>query len=168
MFCSNCGKEIMYTSKYCCFCGAKVVPGKKPVSNKSVSNKKSIFNKITDTYSEDDDSAFFDEIYDIYFRIPPGFKTTAREDNTYFEENGITSCMRAYSGSCKLEISVSTIDGFWDLDMVRQFDDVDLTINRHEGLYNPQTKVFKYFHGYGYKLVMIVGANENQLRYLLI
>lgn len=146
----------MDDSRFCCFCGAKVVLHKKSVSNKD-----------TNGYSQNNSSAFFDEIYDIYFRIPPGFKTTYSADNEYFEENGITSCMREYTGSCTIEISVSTIDGFWDLDIVREFDDVDLTINGMKGLYNPRTKAFKYFHGFCYKLVVIIGANENQLRYII-
>jgi hypothetical protein len=160
MFCSNCGKEINDTSRFCCFCGAKVISIKKSMTNKETNSHKNI-NKFSQS---NDSSSFIENLYGINFRIPADLKTTGGADNEH--DGGIIMYSRQYSGRFNFAINVATnIKGYWDLSINRQFDDVEMIINGHKGIYNPSLS-FRYI--VDERMVVIVGANKRQLQDIII
>ncbi len=133
-----------------------------------------IMNSSTDDdyYSEDTASetlspSFTDTIDGISFQIPKGFETFDGTDNRNMGTS-ITSD-RLYMGpdAGLIRISVSTTQGnfYWDLSQNRAYDDVDKTINGHEGIMDAGGG-FRYITDG--KLVLIDGATENQLESIII
>ncbi len=132
-----------------------------------------IMNSTHDTnYSENTASktlspSFTDTIDGISFQIPEGFETFDGTDN----KNKYTSTTsdRSYLGpdAALLRISVSTAQGnyYWDLSQNRAYNDVDKTINGHEGVLDAGGG-FRYITDG--KLVLIDGATEDQLESIII
>ena len=121
-----------------------------------------------DTESETLSPSFTDTIYGIDFQIPEGFETFDGTDNQ--NKGTSTTYDRSYIGpdAGLIRISVSTAEGnfYWDLSQNRAYDDVDKTINGHEGILDVGGG-FKYVTDDG-KLVMIDGASEDQLESIII
>lgn len=111
--------------------------------------------------------AFKDSIYGINFKIPEGYKTFSGKDNQ--NKHTMTTYDRSYLGQDgnMIEISVSTTQGnfYWDLSQNRDYDDVEKTINGHTGMLK-SSGTFSYVDGD--KLVVITGANEQQLKSIII
>lgn len=131
----------------------------------------SVMTTPNDMVSEDTQEtlspAFTDTIYGINFKIPEGYETFSGKDNQ--NKGTMITYDRSYMGSDGniIEIAVSTTQGsfYWDLSQNRDYDDVDKTINGHDGIYK-SSGVFSYVTGD--KLVVITGADEQQLESIII
>lgn len=111
--------------------------------------------------------SFTDTIYGINFQIPEGYETFDGTDNKNMYTS--TSYDRSYMGpdANVIRISVATTQGgfYWDLNQNRAYDDVDKTINGHEGILDAGGG-FTYVTGD--KLVSIDGATEDQLESIIV
>ena len=111
--------------------------------------------------------AFKDTIYGIDFEIPEGYETFDGTDNQ--NKGTMTTYDRSYMGPDAniIRISVSTTQGnfYWDLSQNREYNDVEKTINGHEGVLK-SSGVFSYVDGE--KLVVIDGASTSQLKEIII
>ena len=124
-------------------------------------------NVVSEDTSKTLSPAFTDTIYGINFKIPEGYETFSGKDNQ--NKGTMTTYDRSYMGSDGniIEIAVSTTKGtfYWDLSQNRDYNDVDKTINGHDGIYK-SSGVFSYVTGD--KLVVITGADEQQLENMII
>ena len=122
---------------------------------------------IDESSSETLSPSFTDSIYGINFQIPEGYETFDGTDNKNMGTS--TTYDRSYLGPDAniIQISVSTTIGnfYWDLSQSRSYDDVDKTINGHDGILDAGGG-FKYVTGD--KLVIITGASEQQLESMII
>lgn len=111
--------------------------------------------------------SFTDNIYGINFQIPEGYETLGGTDNQ--NKGTMVVYDRNYMGpnGSSIDISVSTAKGsfYWDLTQNREYDDVEKTINGHDGVYK-SSGIFSYV--VGDKLIVIRGASEQQLQSIII
>ena len=130
-----------------------------------------ITNSIDNTDSNVDTSnlspSFTDTICGINFQIPEGYETFDGTDNKNMGTS--TKWDRSYIGpnASMISISVSTTQGnfYWDLSQNRAYNDMDVTINGHDGILDSGGS-FRYVTDG--KLVMINGADEQQLESIII
>ena len=122
---------------------------------------------ISEDTTETLSPSFTDTVYGINFQIPEGYETFSGKDNQ--NKGTMITYDRSYMGSDGniIEIAVSTTQGsfYWDLTQNRDYDDVDKTINGHSGVLK-SSGVFSYVTGD--KLVVITGADEQQLENIII
>ncbi|WP_407411193.1 hypothetical protein [Methanobrevibacter sp.] len=122
---------------------------------------------ISDSSSETLSPSFTDTIYGINFQIPEGYETFSGTDNK--NKGTMVTYDRSYLGPDGniIEISISTTQGsfYWDLSQNREYDDVEKTINGHDGVMK-SSGIFSYVTGD--KLVVITGADEQQLESIII
>lgn len=111
--------------------------------------------------------SFTDSIYGINFQIPEGYETFSGTDNQ--NKGTMVIYDRTYSNHAggEIRISVSTTKGnfYWDLSQNRAYDDVEVTINGHNGVLK-SSGTFSYISGD--KLVTIQGASQQQLESIII
>lgn len=122
---------------------------------------------VSDDTTETLSPAFTDTIYGINFKIPEGYEVFSGKDNQ--NKGTMVTYDRSYMGPDGniIEIAISTTQGsfYWDLSQNRDYDDIEKTINGHEGVYK-SSGVFSYVTGD--KLVVITGADEQQLESIII
>ena len=133
------------------------------INNESTNNVDSTADDTEESLSP----SFTDTIYGIDFKIPEGFETIDGTDNQ--NKGTSTTYDRSYMGpnAEMITISVSTTQGnfYWDLSQNRAYDDVDKTINGHDGVLS-SSGMFSYIDGE--KLVIIQGATKSQLKEIII
>ncbi len=122
---------------------------------------------VSENTSETLSPSFTDTIYGINFKIPEGYKAIGGTDNQ--NKGTRVTYDRDYlgPGGNSIDISVSTAKGnfYWDLSQNREYDDVEKTINGHTGVLK-SSGAFSYVSGD--KLVVIIGADEQQLKSIII